>query len=395
MNCIIYSNLFILINDNWKNFKYRICSMNNFSTYRFVLIFFIISFSLKAQQVDELSRLKKQELLIKMADSLSNNRVRESIVLYNQANNILELDDFAKYSFAAMYGMVKNKEKVYEWLNAIGMSKFLFCDVDSNEYCILNDILGEKAFEFMHKDIQWKKFIGMKHKQIKSAYDELNKEVVKELKQMYDDDQKYRLYIVHNWDKLYESGHERERDSLFHNQDILDSINFYRFKELTKKFGWLGYRKFGRYSEILITHINKDFDFFLPLMIDAARKHDLEWTHVDVCMVKKMTSLLLTKDGIELDDLYFSDSSELLLPESGYQLNNLVHNLQILNTYTKEVEFNFCYKNNFPFAESKTNAVITWLEKNGADTSKFVKKAVGDEAVKEDFKLKVKVIRKK
>lgn len=378
-------------NNNCPLFLFKV----NVSIYLGLILYFLTQcLPANAQKIPELSKFKVQQHLIDAADSLPNDRVDESIALYEQANKLFKLDDFAMYTFAMMYGMKKNSSKAYEWLYKIGMSKFLFCDKDTSEYCILNDILSDTAFSFMHNDDDWKKFIDIKHRQINKSYSKLNIGVVNELKEMYLNDQKYRLYIVNNMAKLYEPAHKKERDSLFRRQDIIDSLNFNRFKELTKKYGWLGYKKFGRYSEILVTHINKDFDFFLPLMIKAARKGDLEWIHVDACMTRRMTCLLLTKEGVSLDDIYFSPNSSILLRSSEYQLNNLVHNFALLKPYLKSISITLDYKDNLDLSKARMEAVIEYLKKQNIDTKIISINIKQNEGLKQDFELKIRVIKK-
>ena len=359
-----------------------------------ILYFLIIHSSVKAQKVPELSRFKAQQRLIEAADSLPNNRVNESIILYEQAVKLFELDDFAMYTFAMMYGMKKNSIKAYEWLYKIGMSKFLFCGKDTSEYCLLNDIREDTAFTFMHNDLEWKKFIAVKNEQINKAYNKLNIDVVKDLKEMYLRDQKYRLYIVNNLSRLYEPGNTKERDSLFQKQDKIDSVNFTRFKDLTKKYGWLGYKQFGRYSEILITHINKDFDFFLPLMIKAARRGDLEWVHVDQCYTRRMTCLLLTKDGFPLDDIYFSRNSSLLLPSSDYQLGGLVHNFILLRPYLKNIEIILSYGDNLDLGKARMDVIIEYLQRKNIDKNLISKNILHNPKLGTELELRVRVIKK-
>ena len=242
---------------------------------------------------------------------------------------------------------------------------------------------------------QWEQLIRSRKEEIKKRYAQLDKEVISELKEMYNSDQKYRLYMVNNWNEIYSPGHKKELDSLLRGQDFIDSLNFMRLKELTMKHGWLGYSKYGRFSEILITHVNKDFDYFLRLMVDAARKGELEWTHVDICVKRKMSCLLLSDNGAELDDIYFNSKSGALLPESNYQLDVLLNELELLKGYAKTIVISASYNKNESLSKKRIENIVKYLKEKRFDTSIIVQNNLYDKGLKRESEIIVKVITKK
>ncbi|MCC6691407.1 MAG: hypothetical protein IT235_07730 [Bacteroidia bacterium] len=301
----------------------------------------------------------EQKALIDKADSLPEDKAVESIALYEKANLLSPLDDWGRFTLAYLYTLTKNKEEAFKNLRMlIGSSKFYFCNIDTTEYCLLNDILTEKVFDFIHDDPQWDKTIEMIKKEAEKDYDKLNKVIVKELKEMCVNDQKYRIAMLKEWNK---KGSQHKIDSLFKLQNKLDSANFKRLKEITQQYGWPGYKNFGRYSEILVAH-NTDYNFYLPLMINAAKNNDLEWVHVYNYINRMTSDELLLGNKFPLDEIQFKNNSSELMPDSKYQLETVTKTIKYIESVMCKVELNFSYNNKADSILSKQRLSIITQE---------------------------------
>jgi hypothetical protein len=257
---------------------------------------------------------------------------------------------------------------------------------------MLNDILKQKAFEFMHDDNRWELMIDMFKTKQQQAYALLNKELVLELKEMYINDQKYRLYMLHNWDRLIKPENKKESDSLWHLQSVLDTVNFKKLKKITKQYGWPGYKIAGRYSEILITHIPSDFDYYLPLMEDAARRNDLEWVHVDILMSKRISHGLFDKKGFILNDIFFENKKSVLLANSYYEIDYLVDAIKAWDAKLKEIKLTYYYKNKKAarLSEQRITSIVDYMKKRGVKTTIIKTDCINDKSINGDYKIEVK-----
>ncbi|MCC7051308.1 MAG: hypothetical protein IT239_05975 [Bacteroidia bacterium] len=281
--------------------------------------------------------LIKQEL-IRQADSIENSDFNRAILLYNEASKYSWLTDFELYALSSNYVKAKKNRESIKTLYQLQNKNFCFCSTDTIIYCIKNDILTDTLLMNNYNEEQKRDLIILFNNKEKNCKKRINTKLVNEMSKMSADDQKYRVPILKMWG---DNSKRATIDSLFRLQNELDELNFKRLKTMIAEHGWPNYSSNGRFIENLAAHIIDSTNYYIPLMIKAARAHELDWIYVYIAKNKKLMPIF-TK-SVELDDLYMEYKNGKLTILGKTQLDIVAHYFQSINSTRKKLCFTFNY----------------------------------------------------
>jgi hypothetical protein len=139
-----------------------------------------------------------------------------------------------EYYYAVKVALLNNNDHLaFKWLND-------YTKIDS--YRSVNEIATDSAFLKLHSDVRWNTFLSMLQKRNNQREKRYNKQLKKELDQLYFDDQDIRIKYVAAY-KEYGPVKKSEPvhpilDSLMNVMVQVDSINLIKVSNFLNTYGW-------------------------------------------------------------------------------------------------------------------------------------------------------------
>lgn len=205
------------------------------------------------------------------ADSLY--RVKDfenSAKYYEKAFEIQIGNSSDYYNAACSWALAGNKEKAFKNLNLAVDKGWLYLDHTQKD----SDLVS------LHNEKEWKSTIAKLEKKVDEFESGLNKELIEELKEIGEKDQRYRKQMREISDKY--GWQSNEMKELWKKQNELDSLNLIRIEEIIEKYGYPGKSLVGMQSNVaflVIQHSDIETqEKYLPILKEAADKGELRWS---------------------------------------------------------------------------------------------------------------------
>lgn len=209
--------------------------------------------------------------LISKADSLYRAKdFKNSARYYEKAFQIQIGKDVDYYKAACSQALAGNKEEAFRNLNLAIDKGWL--DLERRK--------KDSDLGILHSEKEWKLTIAKLEKKVDEYESRLNKELIKELKRIGEEDQRYRKEMQAVGEKYgWQSDEMRE---LWKKQNELDCLNLVRIEEIIEEYGYPGKSLVGKQSEVaflVIQHSDIETqEKYLPILKEAADKGELSWS---------------------------------------------------------------------------------------------------------------------
>lgn len=182
------------------------------------------------------------------------------------ANNNQGFSVGHKYSAAKAWAMNKNYDSAISNLQK---------EVEIGFYK-LNSLTNEKAFNFLHNSLSWKRLINdvKKNKLLEDKKLGKYKIVKYELEDIHESDQYFRKSYMDIWQKFGKNSNQLNEH--ISQMKRIDSANLIKVKKILKKYGWIGYDTIGYKANqtlfLVIQHSDSATQVqFLPLLRQAVK----------------------------------------------------------------------------------------------------------------------------
>ena len=228
----------------------------------------------------------KYKELVRKADSLYEAKnYKESAQTYSAAFETFNWKGYVndRYNAACTWALAGNADSAFFNLERI-VSKGLYTDSDH--------VATDEDLASLHGDPRWTPLITLVGVHKRKSEEGLNKELVRELDEIFNADQKYRV-MNNEYMKKYPA-ESKELKDLWMTIRINDSLNLIKVKKILDEHGWLGPDSIGDRGNttlfLVIQHSDlKTQEKYLPMMEDAVEHGQAQ-----------MSQLALLVDRIEM-----------------------------------------------------------------------------------------------
>jgi hypothetical protein len=230
----------------------------------FLLIFILAIFSafLFGQENEYGRYIKKADSLYKEKD------YKNSALNYSDAFESLGWKGYRedRFSAARAWAMANNLDSAFFNLYRIAT---LMNDTSYEQ------TKGDQMLVSLHKDKRWEILLKIEKENKEKAGKNINKELVKQLKSIYSEDQKYRKQKDSVGNKF--GWNSKEMKDLWKIINSKDSINLIAIKDILDNYGWLGADIIGTEGNSTLFLVIQHSDIntqekYLPAMREAVKK---------------------------------------------------------------------------------------------------------------------------